>query len=139
MIDTSWTDQNGNSWSVRFDWELIEHYAQVCGVSIKAVDHDAPLTTRILREIPMGKLEKQVRALIVKNIKSNKKDVFRVADKSQPSVSVAEIKRVADLHAQAMNKGESAHQTILSTLNISYPTASRRIRLAKDMGLITND
>ena len=139
MIDTSWTDRDGNSWSVRFDWELIEHYAQVCGVSIKAVNHNAPLTARLLRELPLGKLEKQVRALIVENIKSNKKDIFRIADEHQPSVSVAEIKRVADLHAQAMKKGESAHQIIISALDISYPTVSRRIRLAKDMGLITND
>lgn len=139
MIDTSWTDRNGNSWSIKFDWEFFEHYTQVCGVSIKAVNHNEPFTSRLLREIPLGKLEKQVRALKAGNIKSNKKDVFRVADEHQPSISVAEIKRVVDLYAQAMKDGESAHQIILSTLDISYPTASRRIRLAKDMGLITND
>jgi len=139
MTDASWTDQNGNSWSIKFDWKFFEHYTQVCGVSIKAINHDEPFTSRLLRELPLGKLEKQVRALNAKNIKGNKKNVFRIADEHQPSISVAEIKRVADLHAQAMGKGESAHQIILSTLGISYPTASRRIRLAKDMGLITND
>ena len=139
MHDTTWTDRNGDSWSIKFEWEFLEHYTQVSGVSIKAMNHNAPFTSRLLREIPMGTLEKQVRALKAKNIKSNKKDVFRIADEHQPSISVAEIKRVVDLYAQAMKKGESAHQIILSTLDISYPTASRRIRLAKDMGLITND
>ena len=86
----------------------------------------------------MGKIEEQVREFHGKRIHGAKKNVFRAADKHQPSVSVAEVQQVADFYFEAQRKGESPHQRIIAELNISYPTASRRIRLARDMGLIPN-
>ena len=133
-----WTDLDGNSWSIEFEWKFFEHSAQVSGISITAINHKSPITARLLREFPMGKIEKQVREYRGKRNHSNKNNVFRVADKHQPSVSVAEVQQVADFYFEAQRNGESPHQRIISELNISYPTASRRIRLAKDMGLIPN-
>jgi hypothetical protein len=133
-----WTDRDGNSWSVEFEWKFFKHSAQVSGISINAVNHKAPITARFLREFPMGKIEEQLREFHGKRIHGDKKNVFRAADKHQPSVSVAEIQQVANFYFEAQRNGESPHQRIISELNISYPTASRRIRLARDMGLIPN-
>ena len=133
-----WTDSDGNVWLVEFDWKIFNHSAQVSGFSINAVDHTAPITARLLRQFPMGQAEEQLRAFHGERRRGNKKDVFRVADPEQPSVSVAEIQQVADFYFQAKKDGISPHQKIIMELKVSYPTASRRIRLARDMGLIPN-
>ena len=133
-----WTDRDGNSWSIEFEWKFIGLSAQVSGISINAINHKAPITTRFLRDFPMGKIEDQVREFHGRRMHGEKKNVFRTADKHQPSVSVAVIQQVADFYFEAQRNGESPHQKIISELNISYPTASRRIRLARDMGLIPN-
>ena len=133
-----WTDSDGNVWSVEFEWKIFGNAAQVSGISINAVNHKAPVTARLLRQFPMGQVEEQVRAFNGERHRGIKKDVFRVADPEQPSVSVAEIRQVADFYLQAKKNGTSPHQKIIMELKISYPTASRRIRLARDMGLIPN-
>jgi hypothetical protein len=133
-----WTDSDGNVWLVEFDWKISNRSARVSGFSINAVDHKAPITARLLRQFPMGQAEEQLRAFHGERRRGNKKDVFRVADPEQPSVSVAEIRQVADFYFQAKKDGISPHQKIIMELKVSYPTASRRIRLARDMGLIPN-
>jgi hypothetical protein len=133
-----WTDRDGKSWSIEFEWKFFKHSAQVSGISISAINHKAPITARLLREFPMGRIEEQVREFHGKRIHGDKKNVFRAADKHQPSVSVAEIQQIANFYFEAQKNGDSPHQKIISELNISYPTASRRIRLARDMGLIPN-
>ena len=133
-----WTDSDGNVWLVEFDWKISNRSARVSGFSINAVDHTAPITARLLRQFPMGQAEEQLRAFHGERRRGNKKDVFRVADPEQPSVSVAEIQQVADFYFQAKKDGISPHQKIIMELKVSYPTASRRIRLARDMGLIPN-
>lgn len=137
-----WTDSDGNVWSVEFEWKIFGNAAQVSGISINAVNHKrnlkTPITARLLRQFPMGQVEEQVRAFHGERHRGTKKDVFRVADPEQPSVSVAEIRQVADFYFQAKKDGVSPHQTIAIELDVSYPTASRRIRLARDMGLIPN-
>ena len=131
-----WTDSDGNVWSVEFEWKIFGNTAQVSGISINAVNHETPITARLLRQFPMGQVEEQVRAFHGERHRGTKKDIFRVADPEQPSVSVAEIRQVADFYFQAKKDGVSPHQKIIIELKISYPTASRRIRLARDMGLI---
>ena len=131
-----WTDSDGNVWMVEFEWKIFGNAAQVSGFSINAVDHKAPVTARLLRQFPMGQAEEQLRAFHGERHRGNKKNVFRVADPEQPSVSVAEIQQVADFYFQAQKAGASPHQKIIMELKVSYPTASRRIRLARDMGLI---
>ena len=133
-----WTDSDGNVWLVEFEWKISKNSAQVSGFSINAVDHKAPITARLLRQFPMGQAEEQLRAFHGERHRGNKKNVFRVADPEQPSVSVAEIQQVADFYFQAQKAGASPHQKIIMELKVSYPTASRRIRLARDMGLIPN-
>lgn len=133
-----WTDSDGNVWLVEFDWKISNRSARASGFSINAVDHKAPITARLLRQFPMGQAEEQLRAFHGERRRGNKKDVFRVADPEQPSVSVAEIQQVADFYFQAKKDGISPHQKIIMELKVSYPTASRRIRLARDMGLIPN-
>ena len=134
-----WTDSKGKVWSVEFEWKIFGNAAQVSGISISAVNHKAPVTARLLRQFPMGQVEEQVRAFNGERHRGIKKDAFRVADPEQPSVSVAEIRKVADFYLQAKKDGVSPHQKIIMELNISYPTASRRIRLARDMGLIPDN
>ena len=133
-----WTDSEGNVWMVEFKWKIFGNAAQVSGVSINAVKHKAPVTARLLRQFPMGQAEEQVRAFKGELHRGNKKSVFRAANPEQPSISEAEIRQIADLYLQAKKGGTSPHQKIIMELKVSYPTASRRIRLARDMGLIPN-
>jgi len=133
-----WTDSDGNVWMVEFEWKIYGNTAQVSGISINAVKHKAPVTARLLRQFPMGQVEEQVRAFKGKLNRGNKKNVFRVANPEQPSISEAEIRQIADFYLQAKKNGISPHQKIIMELKVSYPTASRRIRLARDMGLIPN-
>ncbi len=133
-----WTDSEGNVWMVEFEWKIFGNAAQVSGISINAVNHKAPVTARLLRQFPMGQVEEQMRVFNGKRHRGNKKNVFRVADPKQPSITEAEIQQIADFYLQAKKEGTSPHQKIIMELNVSYPTASRRIRLARDMGLIPN-
>jgi hypothetical protein len=111
--DRTWFDDDGDAWCISLEWSYKDGVAYVSGFSMRAIDHDKPVTARLLREVPFGNIQKK--ELVQEN--SLKETVLSLYDEAQ-----------AD--------GVSLHGKIMEALGVSYPTASRHIRFARDNNLI---
>jgi hypothetical protein len=133
---TIWTDPQGNDWKVEIDWKASKSGVRIAGMSIVAHGHDIGLTSRILRQLPLGEIGSSERDFEMSQSNDIKKKSFHRGGHRRVELTDLELEKVGMLYVEATNSGNSTQNHIAAYFKISIPTAARRIRLAREKGHI---
>jgi len=135
-VTTIWTDPQGNDWKVDIDWKASKSGVRIAGMSIVAYGHAIGLTSRLLRQLPLGEIGSLERDFRASQSYTIDKESFRHGAHRRVDVTDLELEKVGMLYVEATNSGNSTQNHIAAYFKISIPTAARRIRLAREKGHI---
>jgi hypothetical protein len=137
-FDAIWTDPQGNKWKITIDWKSTQSESGINEISIAAEGHTVGLTSRLLRQLPLGELGQQKRDHDIRNGLAVEPDSAQQGAHRRVPLTDLELKKVSHLYYEAKTNGVSVQKHVASYLNISIPTAARRIGLAQQRGFITH-
>lgn len=135
-VVVTWTDSQNDQWNVIFEFKVNRNVARVSGFSINAVDHAAPLTAQTLRELPFGELSSKTQILLLQHLPRAQSESLPVSAGGRHSSSRLELRRVAALYLEARKTKRDTQRVVAEALGVSRPTAARRIRAARNAGLL---
>ena len=135
-LEAIWSDSQGNKWKIAINWKSTQSESGINEMSISAQGHSAGLTSRLLRQLPLGELGQQKRDYDIKKGLAFESDSAQQGGHRRVAVSDLELKKVSHLYHEAKTNGVSVQKHIASHFNISIPTAARRIGLAQQRGFI---
>ena len=131
-----WTDSDGQKWNIEFQLKTVRNIARIHAFQIRGTTPDARLTANQLREVPFGQLSEEFLALAQRFLPKKKSETLPGSAGGQRATSKAELRLVADLYEQAVSQRVDTQKYVAKGLNVSSPTAARRIRAARDIGLL---
>lgn len=138
-LEAIWLDPEGNKWKITINWKSSHSSGGINEMSITAVGHTVGITTRLLRGIPLGELGQQKRDHDLKmNGLNFESDAAQQGGHRRVAVTDLELKKVSHLYYEAKTNGVSVQKYIAAHLDISIPTAARRIGLAQQRGFINS-
>jgi len=156
-VTAIWTDPQGNDWKVEIEWKASKSGVRIAGMSIEAHGHAIGLTSRLLRQLPLGEISSSERDfrqgghrrvdITVSELKVEhgieisqsyaiETASFHQGGHRRVELTDLELKRVGMLYVEAKNSGRSTQKYVAEYFKISIPTAARRIRLARENGNI---
>lgn len=135
-LEAIWSDPQGNHWKIFIHWKSSQSESGINEMSIAAESHSAGLTSRLLRQLPLGELGQLKRDHDIKNGLAFEPDSAQQGGHRRVAVSDLELKKVSHLYYEAKTNGVSVQKHIALHFNISIPTAARRIGLAQQRGFI---
>lgn len=147
-----WIDTAGHAWEVRLEWRRLDTRFEATEVHLKqpagAASH-RPVTREVLKSVPLGEIVKESRAVLtewlVKLGMAFTDDTltgatFSDADRfeSQRGVRLDSdvLQMVASVYRGAFERGEPVVQAVAEACFISTSAAAKRIRAARDAGLL---
>jgi len=136
-LEAMWSDPDGNKWKVTINWKISHSSGGINEISIKADGHTAGITSRLLRQLPLGELGQQKRDRDIKKSPNVESGSIQPGGHRRVAVTEVELKKVSQLYYEAKTNGVSVQKHIASHFNVSTPTAARRIGLAQRYGFIT--
>ena len=137
-LEAIWSDPQGHKWKIAINWKSSQSESGINELSITADGHLAGLTSRLLRQLPLGELGQQKRDHDIKKGLAFESDSAQQGGHRRVAVSDLELKKVSHLYNEAKTNGVSVQKYVASHFNISIPTAARRIGLAQQRGFIKN-
>lgn len=137
-LEAIWSDPQGNKWKIAINWKSSQTESGINEMSIAAEGHSAGLTSRLLRQLPLGALGQQKRDYDIKKGLAFESDSAQQGGHRRVAVTDLELKKVSHLYFEAKTNGASVQKHVASYFNISIPTAARRIGLAQQRGFIKN-
>ena len=137
-LEAIWSDPQGNRWKITLNWKMSHSSGGINEISIIADGHTTGITTRLLRQLPLGELGQHKRDYDIKKGLTFESDSALQGGHRRVAVTDLELKKVSDLYHEAKTNGVSVQKYIASKFNISIPTAARRIGLARQRGFITS-
>jgi hypothetical protein len=135
-LEAIWSDPQGNNWKIAINWKSSQSEGGINEISIAAEGHSAGLTSRLLRQLPLGELGQQKRDLDIKKGLAFESDSAQQGGHRRVTLTDLELKKVSHLYYEAKTNGVSVQKYIAAHFNISIPTAARRIGLAQQRGFI---
>ena len=124
---------------VIFEWQTIGQRNEVVSIHIKTAKPNSVLTASDIRSIPFSELETMQRQKQLKRPDAVVRGWQLEVDtgpKSGKSLTVAELKIVADLYREARNTGIPTARHIAKQLEISESAVGKRISAARKAGLL---
>jgi hypothetical protein len=135
----SFTDSAGDEWKIGVELKTIKGRLNICGFSIWSDEMDMPLSRRVLSEISLETMFREVIATEMKQLKRLKqKNEGKTAHQGR-SHSDEELQVVADIYISAYRSRLAVQVAVATTLGISKSTAAKRIMAARSHGLIPSD
>lgn len=138
-LEAIWSDPQGNKWKIKVNWKISHSSGGINEISIAAYGHTSGITTRLLRQLPLGELGQQKRDHDIKKGLAFESDSVQQGGHRRVAVTDLELKKVSQLYYEAKTNGIPVQKHIASHLNISIPTAARRIGLAQQRGFINHN
>ncbi len=131
-----YTDSAGRSWEVAVEYKIINGRPDVAAFTVRSSDLRAPISQRLLREIPLEALFKKALATEVGLLsRSPRARRSSTAHQGRPH-SDHELKSVADIYVSAFNARVPVQQAVANALGVSVSTAAKRIMAARKQGYI---
>lgn len=131
-----WTDSDGTTWDVEFELKTVGSVARIHSFRICGKTTDACLTANHLRELPFGQLSEEFLRMAYQFFPKKKAETLPGSAGNRRATSLAELRRVASLYRKALLLRVDTQKFVAKALNTSTPTAARRIRAARDIGLL---
>ena len=130
-------DDVGHAWEVSAEFKVINGRMDIATIQVQSRDGNAPISRRMLRDIPLEKLFGKVLAV-------ESAELSRMLRKRQVPISYQgrhhsdeELQKVADIHKAAYQARIPVQQAVADALGISVSTAAKRIMAARQRGFIT--
>ena len=130
-------DDVGHAWEVSAEFKVINGRMDIAIIQVQSRDGNAPISRRMLRDIPLEKLFGKVLAV-------ESAELSRMLRKRQVPISYQgrqhsdeDLQAVADIHKAAYQARIPVQQAVADALGISVSTAAKRIMAARQRGFIT--
>ena len=130
-------DDVGHAWEVSAEFKVINGRMDIAIIQVQSRDGNAPISRRMLRDIPLEKLFGKVLAV-------ESAELSRMLRKRQVPISYQgrqhsdeDLQAVADIHKAAYKARIPVQQAVADALGISVSTAAKRIMAARQRGFIT--
>lgn len=137
-LEAIWSDPQGNKWKIALNWKTSQSESGINEISISAKGHSVGLTSRLLRQLPLGELGQQKRDHDIKKGLRFESDSAQQGGHRRVAVTDLELRKVSHIYYEAKTNRISVQKHVASYFNISIPTAARRIGLAQQRGFIKN-
>ena len=129
-------DDVGHAWEVSAEFKVINGRMDIAIIQVQSRDGNAPISRRMLRDIPLEKLFGKVLAV-------ESAELSRMLRKRQVPISYQgrqhsdeDLQAVADIHKAAYKARIPVQQAVADALGISVSTAAKRIMAARQRGFI---
>ena|GEM_PF-3416837 len=136
--ETDYTDSNNKQWKVLVEFKVKRGRPDFHSLTIKSTSADAPITRRLLQELPLDQLFNEVlakeTAVYLKKYKQGS------AKKHQGRAhSDAELMIVAEIYKKAYNGHQPVNKAIAVAFGIGQSTAAKRIMASRERGFIPSE
>jgi hypothetical protein len=135
----SFTDSAGDKWKIGVELKTIKGRPDIGAFSIWSDEMNTPLSRRVLSEIPLKTIFREVIATEMKQLKRQKQKNESKTTHQGRSHSNEELQVVADIYISAYRSRLAVQVAVASTFGISKSTAAKRIMAARNRGLIPSD
>lgn len=126
--------------TIEIKWKELNSRQEVAAITIEPMDPRVPFEAVLLRKIPWARLINQSRKDRTKQ--SQQPTPIRhhsLGPDSTRTLTDDDLRSVADLYLQAWKVNISVQRHVADELEISIPTAARRISLARQRGFISKE
>ena len=126
--------------AIEIKWKVLNDRQEVAAITIEPVDPKVPFEAVLLRKIPWARLINQSRKDRTKQ--SRQPTPIRshsLGPDSTRTLTDDDLRGVADLYLQAWKVHIPVQRHVADELEISIPTAARRISLARQRGFISKE
>ena len=126
--------------TIEIKWKVLNDRQEVAAITIEPMDPKVPFEAVLLRKIPWTRLIDNARRDRTKQ--SQQPTPVRqhsMGPDSTRTLTDDDLKSVADLYLQAWKVNIPVQRHIANELQISIPTAARRISLARQRGFISKE
>jgi hypothetical protein len=131
-------DDVGHAWEVSAEFKVINGRMDIAVIQVQSRDGNAPISRRMLRDIPLEKLFGKVLAV-------ESAELSRMLRKRQVPISYQgrhhsdeDLQAVADIYVAAYQARIPVQQAVADALGISVSTAAKRIMASRQRGFITS-
>lgn len=135
LNEIQFVDSSKNRWSISVELKAVKGRIVPVAVLVEPLDEPVELRTEVLREIALKKIVKpwiqRERDQLAHSHKKHRTQPHR----GRPH-STVELQAVADVYQEAFAKSLPVQQAVAAALGISLSTAGKRIRAARQLGLL---
>ena len=124
--------------TIEIKWKVLNDRQEVAAITIEPKDPKVPFEAVLLRKIPWARLIDNARR--DRTNQSKQPTPIRqhsLGPDSTRTLTDDDLKSVADLYLQAWKVNMPVQRYVADVLQISIPTAARRISLARQRGFIS--
>ena len=126
--------------TIEIKWKVLNDRQEVAAITIEPKDPKVPFEAVLLRKIPWARLIDNARR--DRTNQSKQPTPIRqhsLGPDSTRTLTDDDLRSVADLYLQAWKVNMPVQRHVADVLQISIPTAARRISLARQRGFISKE
>lgn len=131
-----YTDSTGVRWQLGAEFKSFNDRLDIASLTISPLDTRAPITRRLLSELPLDKLFRDELAIETEHLAQflrNRKGTTAHPGRAHQE---DELRTVADIYIAAYKARSPVQQSVADALGISVSTAAKRIMAARRQGFI---
>jgi hypothetical protein len=126
--------------TIEIKWKVLNSRQEVAAITIEPMDPKVPFEAVLLRKIPWTRLIDNARKDRTKQSKQPTPNrQHSLGPDSTRTLTDDDLRSVADLYLQAWKVNMPVQRHVADVLQISIPTAARRISLARQRGFISRE
>jgi len=138
-IVKNYADTNGRVWHIGINTKTIHGRVELSEMAIWANGHGYPLNRKILRDLSMDTLLKDVVAGETESLTQFHKHQKELKPHQGRAHSDDELRVIAKIYMTAFNGRISVQRAVAKTFNTSISTAAHRISVARKRGFIPKE